>query len=92
MLTNGQYKQVKENFEEFDDFVIPSYLEKLAHELNLIPDFEEIRRRDEELYHLLINGPITNHHFMLKESDEETFNILKQEIVKVNEYFKTSIK
>ena len=67
------YKKKYKIFENKDiDYIDHrEYLEFLADEAGVLPDFEEIKK-DAELYDYIMDGPNMIHHFLLTKKNVET--------------------
>jgi len=58
----------------------------LAEQLNVLPDFEKIKKSDPELYHKLWNNPVISSHFVLGTQHDELDRKLLQEVHDMNNF------
>jgi dimethylaniline monooxygenase (N-oxide forming) len=88
MLSNGQKRNNKLS-ENYDVWDFLSYWDMIAEEAGMLPNFEKIKKEDEELAKYISKGPMMPQHYLLNDIEfgSKEYLKLRQEIVDFNKRF-----
>ena len=60
----------------YEDFI--KFTDEIGAEINVVPDFEEIKQKNPRLFRILWEGPISSVHYNLENTDHSILKVLNE--------------